>query len=101
MKKASLYFIIIVFSVSVTHSQNSAPSEANIITSDIDLFWECYDSAKPKFKAKYFAKYLEEGSAGVQGFIRYRIESATGWVFKLQKPITCNKKTKNKRCGTY
>jgi hypothetical protein len=53
------------------------PDSAQIVTTDIDNFWRAFDRAAPKFKAKVFqGDYLDKGSPGVAGFMRYRIESA-------------------------
>ncbi len=65
-----------------------AQDTKGIITSDIDLFWECYDAAKPNFEAKHFERYLEEGSKGVKGFINYRIESAKKLANTVRKEQT-------------
>ncbi len=50
--------------------------ETNIITTDIDLFWECFDNAAPNFQAEDFRPYLDQGSQGVKDVIPMRIESA-------------------------
>lgn len=69
-----------------------APSQTTdsipVITSDIDLFWQCFDEAKPGFEARHFKKYIEKGSQGVKDFIPYRIESAK----KLAKKVKANRK---------
>jgi len=57
-------------------AQKQSVEDINIVTSDIDLFWKCFDAAKPSFEAYHFQIYLDEGSKGVQDFIPYRIESA-------------------------
>ncbi|MEL6538887.1 MAG: hypothetical protein AAFQ98_25955 [Bacteroidota bacterium] len=49
------------------------PEKAEFVTSDIPLFWECFD-ARTEI-SKPYRRYLQEGSPGVQGFIKYRIEN--------------------------
>ena len=62
-----------------------ANREIPIITSDINLFWECFDRAKPNFDTTYFAPYLENGSQGVKDFIPYRIISAKALAQKIKE----------------
>ena len=58
-------------------SQGNNALEIEIITSDIDNFWEAYDAAKPVFDPKVFQEmYLDRGSKGVRGFMKDRIQSA-------------------------
>lgn len=54
----------------------SAQAEANIVTTDLALFFEIYDAANGKPDAKALQRYLDHGSPGVQGFIPDRISSA-------------------------
>lgn len=72
-----------LFSQSLNRSMNVSDEEVKIVTSDIDLFWECFDTAKPTFASTHFQKYLEEGSQGVKDFIPMRIQSAK----KLAKTV--------------
>lgn len=63
------------------------PDSAQVVTTDIDNFWRAFDLAEPKFKAKVFQReYLDKGSPGVDGFLRYRIENAK----KLAKTVKNN-----------
>jgi len=53
-----------------------APAEDLMVTSDLDLFFQIYDHANGKPDAAALEAYLEYGSAGVEGFIPGRIDSA-------------------------
>ncbi len=61
----------------------SDPNSAEFVTSDIPLFWECFDQAESDKKA--FGVYLEKGSQGVTDFTPYRIESAKNLYKTVQK----------------
>lgn len=57
-------------------AQNTDPSKAEIITSDIDLFWKAYDASLPAYSADVLQReYVDKGSKGVKGFLWKRIES--------------------------
>ena len=84
--KKSIYIVLLGCLSLCLKAQDSLSIIPGIITSDIDLFWQCYDAAKSNFKSSDFEKYLQEGSAGVRGFIPYRIESAK----KLAKTVKKN-----------
>src|SRR5688572_14093944 len=46
---------------------NSDPDAAQIISSDIDVFWKAYDVAKPENSLYVFRdQYLRKGSKGLQ-----------------------------------
>lgn len=66
-------------------SQEQSPANAKIVTSDIDLFWTCFDQAGDKFKAENFEAYLKEGSPGLKDFIPNRIESAQKLAKKVKR----------------
>jgi hypothetical protein len=54
---------------------NTDPNAAEIVTSDIDLFWSAYDKATPENDLiVYRNEYLRKGSVGLQEFLKYRIE---------------------------
>ncbi|WP_367390595.1 DUF2268 domain-containing putative Zn-dependent protease [Lewinella sp. LCG006] len=61
----------------LTIGQNYAeePSEAQFITEDVERFWEAFDNMDA-LGQDAFAGYLENGTDGVKGFTKYRIESA-------------------------
>jgi hypothetical protein len=77
--RAHLFLLFLLFP-SLTEAQKSifnTPDSAKIISSDIDLFWNMFDMAKPVFKKRMIQEhYLDKGSAGLQAFIPMRIESA-------------------------
>lgn len=69
-----LAFLLAAF---VTHAQNRDPLKTEIITSDIDNFWEAFEAARPDFNPEAFQTlYLDKGSKGVKGFIPGRIKNA-------------------------
>ncbi len=56
---------------------NTDPDAAQIVTSDIELFWKAYDKAKPENNLiVYRDDYLKKGSAGLKEFQRLRIGSS-------------------------
>lgn len=60
---------------------NTNPDAAKIVTSDIALFWQAYDQAKPENDLiVYRDEYLKKGSPGLQEFRRTRIGSSCGLV---------------------
>lgn len=72
-------FLILIFSLiyALNYAQNSFtsnPSNAEFITSDINLFWKYFDQIDSQKNP--FNGYLENGSKGLKDFIPYRIESA-------------------------
>lgn len=59
-----------------TAEPNRDPERAEIVTSDIDLFWKAYDKATPENDLiVYRDEYLKKGSVGLQEFTRIRIGS--------------------------
>ena len=52
------------------------PDSAQLITSDIDLFWEAFDRQLTDTSINAFEQYLEQGSIGLKDFIPERIENA-------------------------
>lgn len=67
-------FLCLVFSIHAQPSYTQDPEQAAFITSDITRFWKAYDQLDAG--GNPFKEYLNEGSAGLKGFIKYRIESA-------------------------
>ena len=64
----------------------SDPAAARIVTSDIELFWQAYDLAKPDNDLfVYRDQYLRNGSAGLKDFTRRRISSSCGLVDAIEK----------------
>ncbi|HUF04740.1 MAG TPA: DUF2268 domain-containing putative Zn-dependent protease [Aridibacter sp.] len=53
---------------------NGDPEKAEIVTSDIDLFWKAFDRATPENDLiVYRDEYLRKGTVGLQEFTRIRI----------------------------
>ena len=64
---------------------NTNPDNAQIVTSDIDLFWKAYDMAKPENNLNVFRdEYLRKGSIGLEEFRRLRIGSSCGLVDAIE-----------------
>jgi Predicted Zn-dependent protease (DUF2268) len=77
--KVLIVFIIILVPLFVKAQKSiyKDPDSARIITSDIDLFWNMFDMAKPTFDKKIIQKeYLDKGTVGLKAFVPMRIESA-------------------------
>ena len=66
--------------------QNHDPDAAELVFSDIDLFWKAYDSAKPGNRAEVLREeYLKKGSLGLKEFTRVRIGSAENLAATIEK----------------
>ncbi|MDJ1497036.1 DUF4932 domain-containing protein [Cytophagaceae bacterium DM2B3-1] len=62
----------------------NSPEQIQFHTEDIDLFWKVFDKMYPRIQGSTLQKeYIEAGSAGLQNFIKNRIESGN----KLAKTI--------------
>jgi hypothetical protein len=58
---------------------NRDPSQARIVTDDLDRFWTAWDKAerRPEARREIFQReYLDAGSPGLQAFIELRIQDA-------------------------
>ncbi len=67
-------------------AENRDPAKAEIVTSDIDLFWKAYDKAKPENDLiVYRDEYLRKGSVGLKEFERSRIGSVCELVYTIAK----------------
>jgi len=65
----------------VEKKRNSDPDAAQIVTSDIALFWKAHDMAEPENDLIVFRdQYLRKGSIGLKEFTRTRIGSSCGLV---------------------
>ncbi len=52
------------------------PSKSQIITKDMDLFWEAYEKMPLSGRGAFFqSEYIEKGTVGVQAFIENRIRN--------------------------
>ncbi|MEM9720484.1 MAG: DUF2268 domain-containing putative Zn-dependent protease [Bacteroidota bacterium] len=84
--KATFLICLLASSISILFSQPNETLGKTLITSDIDLFWKCYDQAQGKITRSTFQEYIDNGSAGVKGFMHMRIENAR----KLAKTVKKN-----------
>jgi len=90
MKQVFLLILATLFSVSSISGQDNKPAElisspnpekAQIVTSDIALFWRAYDMAKPENNLViYRDEYLKKGSVGLQEFLRSKIGNSCNLV---------------------
>ena len=56
---------------------NTDPEAARVHTIDIENFWEAFDQAGQDFNPEAFQTlYIDKGSEGLKGFMRYRIRNA-------------------------
>ncbi|HAA10493.1 MAG TPA: hypothetical protein DCE41_01885 [Cytophagales bacterium] len=83
MKYLALFvFLVALYPVWGQSQFPSDPAEAQFITSDIPLFWECFDAMESERNP--FRRYLSDGSQGVQDFIKYRIENSRNLLKTVQ-----------------
>jgi len=90
MKQVFLLILATFFSVNLILGQDNKPTElmfnqnpekAQIVTSDIALFWRAYDMAKPENNLViYRDEYLKKGSVGLQEFLRTNIGNSCNLV---------------------
>jgi hypothetical protein len=65
---------------------NGDPDAAELVFSDLDLFWKAFDDAKPGNRAEVLrAEYLEKGSVGLKEFLRVRIRNAENLAATIDK----------------
>lgn len=87
MKRPSLaafLFFAFSFFAFAQQSTNSDPDKAQVITSDIQLFWKAYDQATPENNLIIFRdEYLRKGSPGLKDFTALRIQSSCNLVAKI------------------
>src|SRR5687768_12487332 len=88
----SIFLIISSIAISICPAVGQGNFSANpdsvvFQTTDITNFWKVFDKAEPGFDAKIFQQeYIDIGSKGLQGFIKFRIESGK----HLSKTIRSN-----------
>lgn len=111
LKKNVLLFLIGLLLSGECYSQQLFPGNPDssiFSTGDIDNFWKAFDQFKSDTATNPFGSgYLEKGSAGVKGFIPFRIKSAEN-LFDVVKrrprdyenirPVTARIKEKEKQC---
>jgi hypothetical protein len=86
--------LVALFSFNVIFGQDAKPAEvvfnkdpekAQIVTSDIALFWRAYDLAKPENNlVVYRDEYLKKGSIGLQEFLRSKIGNSCNLVDAIE-----------------
>jgi hypothetical protein len=90
MKQVILLILLTFFSVNSIPAQDNKPTglsftkdpeKAQIVTSDIALFWQAYDMAKPENNLViYRDEYFKKGSVGLQDFLRSNIGNSCNLV---------------------
>ena len=90
MKQVFLLIVAAFFSAGLISAQDNKPAEpmfnqnpekAEIVASDIALFWRAYDMAKPENNLIiYRDEYLKKGSVGLQEFLRSKIGNSCNLV---------------------
>jgi hypothetical protein len=87
--RETLFLSVLVAAIGAApaqRAQNRDPDAAELVFSDLDLFWKAFDAAKPGNQAKMLrAEYLEKGSAGLKEFLRVRIGSAENLAATIDK----------------
>ncbi|HEX7090558.1 MAG TPA: DUF2268 domain-containing putative Zn-dependent protease [Longimicrobiales bacterium] len=69
-----------------TSAVHADPDSAALITSDIELFWEVYDSAPPEQLEVWLRReYLNRGTQGLRDFIPYRILGAVDLAARIRR----------------
>jgi hypothetical protein len=64
---------------------NTDPDAAEIVSSDIELFWRAFDKAKPENDLIVFRdEYLKKGSVGLEEFRRLRIGNSCNLVAAIE-----------------
>lgn len=82
----TLGILILFGNASAQVTTNTDPDAAQIITSDIALFWKAYDTARPENNLNVFRdEYLRRGSVGLKEFTRLRIGSSCGLVDSIER----------------
>jgi len=63
---------------------SSDPLNAHVVTDDVERFWQAYDNMD-SLGVKAFEEYINKGTAGLQGFIPYRIINADSLYNMVQR----------------
>lgn len=67
---------------------NDNPWKATFHTEDIELFWKVFDATFPKLSGDSFQQlYLDQGSIGLKGMIKNRIESGRNLSHIVRKQL--------------
>jgi hypothetical protein len=110
MNRISL-FLILALSVPFPGFSQTFPTDpdsALFVTEDIDRFWEAYEKFwKDTAQNPFQEMYLDPGTEGVKGFIKYRIENAENLRrrvlerkedYEKRRSISLRMKEMEKRC---
>ena len=68
-----LLFIPLIFFGQENYSDE--PSDAKFVTEDVERFWKTFDNMA-SLGQDAFTDYIENGTEGIKGFTKYRIENA-------------------------
>ncbi|WP_020568508.1 DUF2268 domain-containing putative Zn-dependent protease [Neolewinella persica] len=82
----ALIFGIFQFAIG-QENYSAKPSDAKFVTQDVERFWKAFDNID-SLGQDAFADYIENGTEGVKGFTKYRIENANA----LYKTVNERKK---------
>jgi hypothetical protein len=87
--REALFLTVLVAAIGAAPArgaQNRDPDAAELVFSDVDLFWKAFDAAERGDRAKVLrAEYLEKGSVGLKEFLRVRIISAENLAAAIDK----------------
>jgi len=84
----NIFIIIFFLHISCSGPKNTDPYATEIVTTDIDHFWEAFDKAKPDFNPDIFKElYLDKGSKGLGGFMRGRIQNTEYLVKEIRSHL--------------
>jgi hypothetical protein len=67
-------FLALSTSIFSQSNYSTDPLNAQFVTEDVDRFWEAF-AKLDNSKENPFKEYIEKGTPGLKGFIKYRIES--------------------------
>ena len=94
MKQVILLSLVTVFAFGFVSAQdnkspepsfNRNPEKAEIVTSDIALFWRAYDMAKPENNLiVYRDEYFKKGSVGLREFVNRKVGSSCNLVTAIE-----------------
>lgn len=79
MKKSIIVALLSLGIVTSSFGQekySDIPSDAKFVTEDVERFWQAFDKMD-SLGQDTFEEYIANGTAGVKGFIKYRIESSS------------------------
>lgn len=87
-----LTLVIITINFNELFGQNNFstnPSSVTIHTEDIERFWKVFDKTSPNFDPTVFQReYIDAGSKGLKGFIKFRIRDGENLSSTLKSNLT-------------